>query len=654
MSPRVLRTVLLGLAFLALAGSGFYCTNNNTDTTAEPAEETPTSAWHNVYDPKATYVGMQACRTCHEGVYETFIKTGMGQSFGLANKEKSAADFSPAHAIVYDSALDYYYKPYWRQDTFYILEYRLEGKDTVHQRQQRVDYVVGSGQHTNSHLLNTNGYLNQAPITFYTQKGRWDMAPGFEKGASSRFSRLIQIECMSCHNAYPGFVANSENKFTQVPAGIDCERCHGPGSLHIADRQNNPPVDTSKTPDYTIVNPLRLSVELQNNVCQRCHLQGIAVLNDGKSFFDFRPGMKLSEVMNVFMPEYEGAKDKMIMASHVERMKKSNCYVISGKMSCINCHDPHISVKFTPRTRYTNACQGCHTGAAGQPACKELLSVRQAKKDDCVACHMPRNSSIDIPHVAVTDHYIRRRPMADTALKKITAFLGMQCFNNGKPGAIATARGFMEFYERYTPSKALLDSALRYLGTAKQTETSQKQNRDYIRAYYLLTDYPNVLSHAAGQQPEKVTDAWTAYRIGEAYYQTNKADSALSWYRRATEIWQFSLDFQNKYGICLLATGKKEAAQKVFQFIVNEYPYHVSAHTNLGYIYMAQGNNSMAFSHLATAQSLDPDYEQNLINLAVWYHTNYDDSKAKYYLEHLLKKHPANERAKAMLLDLLK
>ena len=69
----------------------------------------------------------------------------------------------------------------------------------------------------------------------------------------------------------------------------------------MAARQASTPVDTSKTPDYTIVNPRRLSTELQNNVCQRCHLQGIAVLNDGKSFFDFHPGMKLSEVMNVFI-----------------------------------------------------------------------------------------------------------------------------------------------------------------------------------------------------------------------------------------------------------------------------------------------------------------------------------------------------------------
>ena len=146
------------------------------------------------------------------------------------------------------------------------------------------------------------------------------------------------------------------------------------------------------------------------------------------------------------MPEYEGAQDKMIMASHVERMKKSDCYVQSGKMSCITCHKPHVSVKFTPRAQYLSACQGCHSGTQGQKQCTEQMSIRVAKNDDCVTCHMPRNGSIDIPHVAVTDHYIRKRPLAEAEAKKITAFLGMKCYNNDKPDAITTARGFMEFY----------------------------------------------------------------------------------------------------------------------------------------------------------------------------------------------------------------
>jgi hypothetical protein len=648
MSSSGLRYVLLSIALVALVLPAFYC--NSPEKKEEAVADAHGSPWRNVYDTSVHYVGMQTCRGCHSEIYDTYIQTGMGQSFDHATRQKSAAEFS-SHSIVYDKDLDFYYKPFWQHDSLYIMEFRTEGKDTVHKRIQKVDYIVGSGQHTNSHIFNKNGYFYQAPITFYTQKKQWDLAPGFEKGVNSRFSRLIELECMSCHNGLPEFVPNSQNKYLSIKTGIDCERCHGPGSLHVAQKQAGNIVDTSKGPDYTIVNPRRLPTELQNNVCQRCHLQGIAVVNDGKTFFDFRPGMHLSEVMNVFMPEYEGAKDKMIMASHVERMKKSNCYVSSGKMSCITCHNPHVSVKFTPRTQYLNACQSCH-GGAQQVHCSEDAAVRAQKNDDCVTCHMPHNSSIDIPHVAVTDHYIRKRPMQDTLQKKITAFLGLQCFNNDKVDAITTARGYMEFYERYNPNKGLIDSALYYLGKQPNEEATTKQNRDYIRAYFLLDDFNRVVQYATKLQAAGMNDAWTCYRIGEAYYQLQEADKALPWYHRAVAIWPYSLDFQNKYGTCLLATGNVNEAQKTFSFIVNENPDYLSANTNLGYIYMQQGNNTMAYEHLSRARMLDPDHEQTLINLAVWYHNNGQDALAKTALRHLLKKHPANEQAKAMLLDL--
>lgn len=645
MSSRKVKSILLLLAVIAISLPAFFCNTSQDDKRAV----IHSSAWKNVYDTSVQYVGMQKCRTCHEVVYQTYIQTGMGQSWGHATKQKSAADFSPNHALVYDKELDFYYKPYWQNDSLYVLEYRLQGKDTVHKLSQRIDYVVGSGQHTNSHIFNVNGYMYQAPITFYTQKGQWDLAPGFEKGTSSRFSRMIQLECMSCHNGLPDFIDNSQNKYLTIKDGIDCERCHGPGALHVQEKEAGNIIDTSKTPDYTIVNPRRLSVELQNNVCQRCHLQGIAVLNDDKTFFDFRPGMKLSEVMNVFMPSYQGGEDKMIMASHVERMKKSDCYVNSGKMSCITCHNPHVSVKFTPESQYINACNSCHGDA---DACTETMAIRMTKNNNCLTCHMPKNGSIDIPHVAVTDHYIRKRPIAQKTQEKITAFLGLDCYNNDNVDAITKARAFMEFYERYNPNVGLIDSALKYLNSDKKTEETDKQNRDYIRAYFILNNYSAVTGYATQLKPEKVNDAWTCYRIGEAYYQTNKADTALQWYERAVTIWPYALDFQNKLGGCYLALNNTEKAKKVYSSIIDENPRYGSAHTNLGYIYMMENNSAMAYDHLSKALQYMPDDIQALINISVWYHYNDRDKDAEKTLMHLLKKHPNHAQAKAMLLDL--
>lgn len=646
MSASFYRKWIIAALIMGISISSFFC----TDTKEKTSENTFHSEWLNVYDTSVHYVGINTCKSCHLEIYNTFIQTGMGQSFDHATRQKSAADFDH-NAIVYDKDLDFYYKPFWQNDSLYFMEYRLAGKDTVHKLVRRIDYIIGSGQHTNSHLYSENGYLYQAPITFYTQKRTWDLAPGFEDGGNNRFARMIENECMTCHNGYPEVVPGSQNKYITLKTGIDCERCHGPGSLHVAEKQVGHIVDTSKMPDYTIVNPRRLSTELQNNICQRCHLQGVAVLNDGKTFFDFRPGMHLSEVMNVFMPQYEGAEDKMIMASHVERMKKSNCYVSSGKMSCITCHNPHVSVKFTVREQYLNACKSCH-GGAQQVHCNEDGKLRLAKNDDCVTCHMPKNGSIDIPHVAVTDHYIRRKPEDNNEQSRISAFLGLRCFNNDTVDAIITARAYMEFFEKFNPNKGLLDSALHYLNKQRQKEQDEKQNRDFVRLYFLWDDFNKVAGYAASLKPGNINDAWAAYRMAEAHTQLQQLPQALAWYRRATELMPYSLDFQTKYATSLWMNNQPDEAEKVFRYVLSENPFYINANINLGYLYMQQGNTTLAYSLMQKAKDLAPDDEQNLINLAIWFHNNQQNDLAREMLTQLIKKHPDHEQAKAMLTDL--
>ena len=53
----------------------------------------------------------------------------------------------------------------------------------------------------------------------------------------------------------------------------------------------------------------------------------------GKTFRDFRPGMRLSDVMDIYMPVYKGNEDAHIMASHAERMKQSRCFIVSAKQA---------------------------------------------------------------------------------------------------------------------------------------------------------------------------------------------------------------------------------------------------------------------------------------------------------------------------------
>ena len=112
--------------------------------------------------------------------------------------------------------------------------------------------------------------------------------------------------------------------------------------VHVKEKLAGNIVDTTQFIDYSIVNPRDLPRDLQMDICQRCHLQGVAVLNEGKTFFDFKPGMALAEVMNVFLPRYTNSHERFIMASQADRLRLSECFK-TGEMSCITCHNPHKS-----------------------------------------------------------------------------------------------------------------------------------------------------------------------------------------------------------------------------------------------------------------------------------------------------------------------
>ena len=173
---RILTNSLLSICLILILYSLSYC---STDT--------PENKYLNLSDT-VEYVGTTVCKNCHYDKHQTFMHTGMGQSFGLAVQSKSAANIHP-DSTLYDTHSNLYYHPFWDADSLKLKEYRLSGKDTVHNRIEQVDYIIGSGQHTNSHIYDVNGYLHQMPFTYYTQEGRFDLPPGFEEGFNTRFNR---------------------------------------------------------------------------------------------------------------------------------------------------------------------------------------------------------------------------------------------------------------------------------------------------------------------------------------------------------------------------------------------------------------------------------------------------------------------------------
>ena len=652
-------TFLVSLSF-------FNCNSDISDKNSITKKET--SKYLNHGD-SANYVGMNTCKLCHQSIYNSFIKTGMGKSFDLASKSKSSADFSKPG--IYDKIADLNYKAYWNKDSLYIHEFRIQKNETLYSRKEQVNFIIGSGQHTNSHLQINNGYLNQMPMTYYTQKKKWDLPPGFENGINTRFTRKIGLECISCHNAYPNLIIGSENKYQSMPSGIDCERCHGPGSIHVKQRQNGSKIDTSKYIDYSIVNPAKLPIDEQFDVCQRCHLQGNAILKENKSFFDFKPGQKLSNYISVFLPKYTNSNTEFIMASHADRLKQSACFIKSYEkiqnknilkpykeaMTCITCHNPHVSVRETNANVFNDACLSCHNTKTENENTK--LKLQNAHKlfkkntwSNCVSCHMPVSGSSDIPHVTVHDHYIRK-PITVEEKNKIKTFIGLFAINEKKPDSLTIAKAYINQYDKFDTKNNYLDSALNYLSNSKEFE---KNRYALIQLYFIRKDFNAIITcvNKLGEarclnelfikKTYDNTDAWTCYRIAESYYYKNQLTKALIWFKRAIELAPYHLDFRNKYGTTLASTNQLSEAETQFNFILKENRKYVSAYSNLGYIKLLQGKESDALLLYKKGESIDPDNELLLLNLSAYYLYKHENKIAKKYLQHLHKLYPKNEK----------
>jgi len=613
----------------------------------------------NLHD-SVEYMGMHVCKECHFTIYQSYIRTGMGLSFDNANKQKSVAVIGE-DSILFDPYKNLYYKPFWKNDSLFVKEYRLENDKEIYSRTEKINYVVGSGQHTNSHFYLSGNYTYQVPVTYYTQDGKFDFPPGFADGNNSRFSRKIGLECMSCHNGFPDFVKGSENKYNFIPDGIDCERCHGPGELHVKLKKSGFLVDTAKYIDFSIVNPAKLNQKLQIDLCARCHLQGTMVLKPGKSFFDFKPGMELTEVMDIFMPLFEGGKEDLIMASHFERLSQSSCYVNSDeKFSCSNCHNPHISNLETDKNIYDNFCSDCHK--KGKDECSLPIAKRQFNGNKCVKCHMPETASRDIPHVKIHDHKISIPP-TEEKLNEKRIFKGMVSINNPNTDSLTIARGYLLEYETYHADPNYLDSAQYYLQQLKQADSNYFFNA-WINLYFLQNDYNGIIKYVEKYGVQYLLnnylttkdflnyDAWTSYRIGQAYEDKENYLLADYFYKNTIELAPFNLEFQNKYGSLLVKTDNLTEALNVFEFIVSKDPKYTSAHVNIGYVYMQLRDMETATKYFEKALNLDPDNLQALLNFAGINIYRGNNEKALNLVKRILNLEPDNQMAKAMLKQL--
>jgi predicted CXXCH cytochrome family protein len=349
------------------------------------------------------YVGDAACLGCHAKKGASYGLHPMGRSLYPITPESAAAVAGSGGAVLFEAGGLQYSIENRNGHVFHLETRRSPSGQLVAQKEAEVQYVLGSGRQAVSYLVERDGFLVMSPINWFPRAQRWDLAPGYDK-LNLHFNRPAAAECLFCHanqfNSVPGTVNRYQQPIFRGYA-VGCERCHGPGELHV-----RRPAKVNGQ-DMTIVNPDSLEPALRDAVCEQCHLSGHQrILRRDRREEDYRPGLPFYEFWTV-LNTAGGAAEKRFVGQ-VEQMHESRCFRESkGALGCTSCHDPHRLPEPSEQVAYyRQRCLQCHA----DQGCSLATAVRlqRSRDDDCVSCHMPSARSSDVIHVAITDHRIPR------------------------------------------------------------------------------------------------------------------------------------------------------------------------------------------------------------------------------------------------------
>ena len=556
----------------------------------------------------AEYVGDVACFDCHEEQWRGFQDHGMARSFYRLTPENAVEDFEAAP--LYHAPSGFHYRVYAVGGSFYQEEYRLDaGGLKTHELVRRMDYVVGSGNAARTYLTESAGRLYQMPLTWYSQAAKWDFSPGYET-YNKRFNRLVPDRCMACHNSYPGSVPHVVGKYDHLPEGIGCERCHGPGSLHMAERLASPL--GRDTIDRTIVNPAHLSSALQMDICQQCHLNTtVSLLRQGREAFDFRPSERLEDHVALFSASEEDVEGIIDVISHAERLQQSACFV-AAPVTCTTCHNPHEGFRDKGSRYFDETCLGCHSNVA---------EVEHPFDGRCADCHMPKVPADGAPHASFTDHWIRipGTTMArDREAGKLAPYFDRDAVGQ-KAGRYAALAYLVHGTQQ--ADSALLERGVRLAWPIHAQDSSGELS---FLLGVTLTNLgradeavePLRLSVERDAVPERLNG------LAQALEQSGEPPAAIApLYERALAQQPALADIRINYGLFLQRQGLWQDAIGQFRSAAAEAPWLTLAHTHLGTALMQDDDFGQAETVLQRAIALDPDDADALGNLGMLYTT---------------------------------
>jgi len=332
----------------------------------------------------AHYVGSAACQPCHQQIYAHWKSTPMANVVRDPRQHPHAiipslASDTAAHFDV--SQVAFVYGSIWKQRFF------TKRGDNYYPLPAQWD------------ILN-HKWL---PYTIPAKGADWwvHLYPSTDAG------RPTGPTCDGCHSV--GY--NIQTK--QVAEwNVGCERCHGPGSEHVAHPSRG-----------NILNPARLDAVAASDTCIQCHSQGRALGNPiGGLYYDWPVGynvdLRLEDYWKLeghtlgqtnFYYYADGTAHKNRM--HGNDFAQSVMY--RRGVTCFSCHDVHGTGNGAELIQPAQQlCLDCHSPGSPNGPREATLEAHThhasgSPGSQCVACHMPQIQSEGTPGAYVHAHTFR-------------------------------------------------------------------------------------------------------------------------------------------------------------------------------------------------------------------------------------------------------
>ena len=478
--------------------------------------------FHCVAQAKATVTSVQqtdaVCAKCHREIFNQYLRTPMANASGLAVDHAIAGSVDQGRTgLHYGVSLD--------GGELWLTYGSSTGE--VPSGKRRLEYFLGSGHLGVTYMYVTNGYLLESPIAYYSNLNSYDMKPGLERLQGMAPALPMSSECMRCHmsDVQPAD-KGTMNHYQGVPflhGGITCESCHGDTRDHVLKGGAAP-----------VVNPAKLDADRRDSVCISCHLEGdTSVEHRGQSLANYRPGDRIADFVSYFTYSGENLSNRGV--SEVEELSSSKCKLASGdRMSCMTCHDPHGGPAPEERASFYRAkCLTCHTQT-------KFATEHYPATPDCTHCHMPSGNAQNIPHVAWTDHQIRK-VANQVELSTLTA-------PSSQPARLVPLLG-----EKPRPR----DQALAYynLVVDGKSQYAQEARNTLLHLDSAEADDPSVLA-----------------ALGYLSQISREPSVAIGYYREALKREPHDLFSSNNLGALLAASGQLLEARSLWEdaFQLNE------------------------------------------------------------------------------------